>query len=106
MRKRWIDNSDVQHREPVEISVYYQEGDTKNLESDYLGSVILGGTDENGNTKPWYDYFGFGDDKLDLAPGEEYEVSKVYIRETKMGTHEVVTSPSAARRQSSRCSPA
>ena len=92
VRKRWIDNSDVQHREPVEISVYYQEGDTKNLESDYLGSVILGGTDENGNTKPWYDYFGFGDDKLDLAPGEEYEVSKVYIRETKMGTHEVVLS--------------
>ena len=92
VRKRWIDNSDVQHREPVEISVYYQKGDTKNLESDYLGSVILGGTDENGNTKPWYDYFGFGDDKLDLAPGEEYEVSKVYIRETKMGTHEVVLS--------------
>ena len=92
VRKRWIDNSDVQHREPVEISVYYQEGDTKNLKSDYLGSVILGGTDENGNTKPWYDYFGFGDDKLDLAPGEEYEVSKVYIRETKMGTHEVVLS--------------
>ena len=92
VRKRWIDNSDVQHREPVEISVYYQKGDTKNLKSDYLGSVILGGTDENGNTKPWYDYFGFGDDKLDLAPGEEYEVSKVYIRETKMGTHEVVLS--------------
>ena len=92
VRKRWIDNSDVQHREPVEISVYYQKGDTKNLESDYLGSVILGGTDEDGNTKPWYDYFGFGDDKLDLAPGEEYEVSKVYIRETKMGTHEVVLS--------------
>ena len=85
VRKRWIDNSDVQHREPVEISVYYQKGDTKNLESDYLGSVILGGTDENGNTKPWYDYFGFGDDKLDLAPGEEYEVAKFTSVKQKWG---------------------
>lgn len=56
VRKRWIDNSDVQHREPVTITAYYaDDGDFKDDKA--LGSVTLGAPIEGtGQTGAWYDY--------------------------------------------------
>ena len=56
VRKRWIDNSDVQHREPVTITAYYADGgDFKDDKA--LGSVTLGAPSVGtGQTGAWYDY--------------------------------------------------
>lgn len=80
VRKRWIDNSDVQHREPVTITAYYANDD--NFEDDpALGSVTLGAPIEGtGQTGAWYDYIS-----LQIEEIENFDLNKVYIRETAIG---------------------
>ena len=80
VRKRWIDNSDVQHREPVTITAYYADGN--NFEDDpALGSVTLGAPIEGtGQTGAWYDYL-----TLDVSEITDFDLNKVYIRETAIG---------------------
>ena len=80
VRKRWIDNSDVQHREPVTITAYYaDDGDFKNDKA--LGSVTLGASIEGtGQTGAWYDYL-----TLDVSEITDFDLNKVYIRETAIG---------------------
>lgn len=80
VRKRWIDNSDVQHREPVTITAYYaDDGDFKNDKA--LGSVTLGASIEGtGQTGAWYDYIS-----LQIEGIENFDLNKVYIRETAIG---------------------
>ena len=80
VRKRWIDNSDVQHREPVTITAYYANDD--NFEDDpALGSVTLGAPIEStGQTGAWYDYL-----TLDVSEITDFDLNKVYIRETAIG---------------------
>ena len=80
VRKRWIDNSDVQHREPVTITAYYANDD--NFKDDKaLGSVTLGAPIEStGQTGAWYDYL-----TLDVSEITDFDLNKVYIRETAIG---------------------
>lgn len=80
VRKRWIDNSDVQHREPVTITAYYADGgDFKDDKA--LGSVTLGASIEGtGQTGAWYDYIS-----LQIEGIENFDLNKVYIRETAIG---------------------
>ncbi len=80
VRKRWIDNSDVQHREPVTITAYYaDDGDFKDDKA--LGSVTLGAPIEGtGQTGAWYDYIS-----LQIEGIENFDLNKVYIRETAIG---------------------
>ena len=80
VRKRWIDNSDVQHREPVTITAYYADGsDFKDDKA--LGSVTLGASIEGtGQTGAWYDYL-----TLDVSEITDFDLNKVYIRETAIG---------------------
>ena len=80
VRKRWIDNSDVQHREPVTITAYYANDD--NFKDDKaLGSVTLGAPIEStGQTGAWYDYIS-----LQIEGIENFDLNKVYIRETAIG---------------------
>ena len=80
VRKRWIDNSDVQHREPVTITAYYaDDGDFKNDKA--LGSVTLGAPSVGtGQTGAWYDYIS-----LQIEGIENFDLNKVYIRETAIG---------------------
>ena len=80
VRKRWIDNSDVQHREPVTITAYY--ADDNNFENDKaLGSVTLGAPSVGtGQTGAWYDYIS-----LQIEGIENFDLNKVYIRETAIG---------------------
>ena len=80
VRKRWIDNSDVQHREPVTITAYYaDDGDFKDDKA--LGSVTLGASIEGtGQTGAWYDYIS-----LQIEGIENFDLNKVYIRETAIG---------------------
>lgn len=65
--KQWIDESDVQHRLPVTLTVY--ERDTNN----YVTEVTLG---DDGN---WYALVGIG----------EHEPEDVYVLETKVGKTEI-----------------
>ena len=80
VRKRWIDNSDVQHREPVTITAYYADGgDFKDDKA--LGSVTLGAPSVGtGQTGAWYDYIS-----LQIEGIENFDLNKVYIRETAIG---------------------
>lgn len=64
VRKEWIDDSDIQHRDPVTIGVYTKADNEK------IAEVTLG-TDEKG----WYDLVGIG----------TREADEVYILETKVG---------------------
>ena len=76
VRKNWNDNSDIAHREPVEITAY-EKGT-----GDELGSIVLGGTNEDGTTGTWYDWLGLSKDV-----GED----NVYILETKVGDTAIST---------------
>lgn len=67
VRKEWVDESDSQHRLPVEITVYDKA--TNNAIGE---PVILG-------TNTWYELVGIG----------EHEPADVYILETKVGDTEV-----------------
>ena len=63
VRKEWIDESDIQHRQPVTISVFDK------ATNERINTVELG---ENDN---WYDLVGIGDKS----------VNDVYVLETKVG---------------------
>lgn len=67
VRKEWVDESDSQHRLPVEITVYDK------ATNDPIGEPVVLGT----NT--WYEIVGIG----------EHEPADVYILETKVGDTEV-----------------
>ena len=84
MRKRWIDNSDVQHREPVTITAYYADGgDFKDDKA--LGSVTLGAPSVGtGQTGAWYDYISLDWQKV-VGEVKDFDLNKVYIRETAIG---------------------
>lgn len=84
VRKRWIDNSDVQHREPVTITAYYADGgDFKDDKA--LGSVTLGASIEGtGQTGAWYDYISLDWQKV-VGEVKDFDLNKVYIRETAIG---------------------
>ena len=64
VRKAWVDESDIQHRLPVTITVYDKDTNEK------ITSTTLGGT--NGN---WYDLVNIGEKNAD----------QVYILETEVG---------------------
>lgn len=67
IRKEWIDESDTQHRLPVEITIYDRATNKP------IGTPVTLGTDT------WYQIVGIG----------EYEPDQVYILETKVGQTEV-----------------
>ena len=80
VRKAWVDESDIQHRLPVTITVYDKETDQPLKITGQDGqevdvSTTLGG---NGN---WYDLVNIG----------EKTANEVYILETKVGTYPVGT---------------
>lgn len=85
-RKRWIDNSDIEHREPVTLQVYYQVDEISDLENDFLlATVILG---EEG--EPWYELVGFSEVDLKEKLGEDFSTGNdfykhLYIREISIG---------------------
>lgn len=62
VRKQWVDDSDILHREPVTISVYAREDD------HLIASVVL-------KDDVWNDWVSIG----------AYRPEEVYILETKMG---------------------
>ena len=64
VRKAWVDESDIQHRLPVTITVYDKDTNEK------ITSTTLGG--DNGN---WYD----------LVNIREHDADDVYILETEVG---------------------
>ena len=90
LRKRWIDNSDIEHREPVTLQVYYQVDEISDLENDFLlATVTLG---EEG--EPWYELVGFSEADLKEKLEENFPVTEdefyhhLYIREVSIGDHE------------------
>ena len=84
LRKRWVDNSDIEHREPVKVEVYYH--DEANLENDVLlATVTLGEPGE-----PWYELVGLDVTKLQNQLGEDFPTgddfyNHLYIREISIG---------------------
>ena len=86
LRKRWIDNSDIEHREPVMLQVYYQVDEISDLENDFLlATVTLG---EEG--EPWYELVGFSEVDLKEKLGEDFSTGNdfykhLYIREISIG---------------------
>ena len=86
LRKRWIDNSDIEHREPVALQVYYQVDEISDLENDFLlATVTLG---EEG--EPWYELVGFSEVDLKEKLGEDFSTGNdfykhLYIREISIG---------------------
>ena len=90
LRKRWIDNSDIEHREPVTLQVYYQVDEISDLENDFLLATVRLG--EEG--EPWYELVGFSEADLKEKLGENFPVTEdefyhhLYIREVSIGDHE------------------
>ena len=88
LRKRWIDNSDIEHREPVKVAVYYH--DEANPEKDVLLTEVTLG--EEG--EPWYELVGFSEADLKEKLEENFPVTEdefyhhLYIREVSIGDHE------------------
>ena len=86
LRKRWIDNSDIEHREPVKVEVYYH--DEANLENDVLlATVTLGEPGE-----PWYELVGLDVTELENQLGDNFPATEefykhLYIREVSIGDH-------------------
>ncbi len=70
VRKAWVDESDIQHRLPVTITVYDKETDQPLEINGQVVSTTLG---NNGN---WYDLVNIGNNKT---------ADDVYILETKVG---------------------
>lgn len=86
LRKRWIDNSDIEHREPVKVAVYYH--DEANPEKDVLLTEVTLG--EEG--EPWYELVGFSEAQLEEQLGKDFPKGKdfykhLYIREVSIGDH-------------------
>ena len=84
LRKRWIDNSDIEHREPVTVEVYYH--DEANPAKDVLLTEVTLG--EEG--EPWYELVGFSEvdlkEKLgDAFPEGDDFYKHLYIREISIG---------------------
>ena len=86
LRKRWVDNSDIEHREPVKVEVYYH--DEANLENDVLlATVTLGEPGE-----PWYELVGLDVTELENQLGDNFPATEefykhLYIREVSIGDH-------------------
>ena len=72
VRKEWIDDGDMLHREPVEVTVYSRADGTK------ITSVTLGGQ-ESRAADVWQALVGIG----------EYETDEVFVLETKTGNTEI-----------------
>ena len=86
LRKRWIDNSDIEHREPVTLQVYYQVDEISDLENDFLLATVRLG--EEG--EPWYELVGFSEADLKEKLGEDFSTGNdfykhLYIREISIG---------------------
>ena len=84
LRKRWIDNSDIEHREPVKVAVYYH--DEANPEKDVLLTEVTLG--EEG--EPWYELVGLDVTELkekleDAFPEGDDFYKHLYIREISIG---------------------
>ena len=84
LRKRWIDNSDIEHREPVKVEVYYHD-EANPAKYVLLTEVTLG---EEG--EPWYELVGFSEvdlkEKLgDAFPEGDDFYKHLYIREISIG---------------------
>ncbi len=84
LRKRWIDNSDIEHREPVTVEVYYH--DEANPAKDVLLTEVTLG--EEG--EPWYELVGFSEAQLEEQLGKDFPKGKdfykyLYIREISIG---------------------
>lgn len=78
VRKNWNDNSDIAHREQVEIKAYVN---SDGIQTE-VGSIVLGAQNKDGTTGAWYDWMG-----LKLPEGTTVE--DVYILETKVGNVEI-----------------
>ncbi len=84
LRKRWIDNSDIEHREPVKVAVYYH--DEANPAKDVLLTEVTLG--EEG--EPWYELVGLDVTELkekleDAFPEGDDFYKHLYIREISIG---------------------
>ena len=84
LRKRWIDNSDIEHREPVKVEVYYH--DEANPAKDVLLTEVTLG--EEG--EPWYELVGLDVTELQNQLGEDFPTADdfynhLYIREISIG---------------------
>ena len=80
VQKVWADDSDVEHRSPVTISVYAESGGEG--EDTCIGSVRLGETDENGE-QIWTDIVSIG----------ENDPEDVYVLETQVGETPITYDP-------------
>lgn len=89
VRKRWIDDSDLNHREDVTITAYYHKDDGTSVE---LGEVVL---EANG---VGMDYLNISSEELEKAgiTSENYDSANVYVLETKVGEIEPVNSGTAS----------
>ncbi len=78
VRKRWIDDSDLNHRENVTITAYYHKDDGTDVP---LGTLTL---EANG---VGMDYLNISSEALEKAgiTSENYDASKVYVLETVVG---------------------
>lgn len=72
VRKEWVDDSDVQHRQPVTVGVYTRDTNT----------LIATTTLEEGQ---WFAYVGLGSD----GQGHYYTPDEVYVLETQVGDTEL-----------------
>ena len=85
LRKRWIDNSDIEHREPVTVEVYYHDEENLGENDVLLTTVTLGEPDE-----PWYELIGLDVTELkekleDAFPEGDDFYKHLYIREISIG---------------------
>ena len=90
IRKRWIDDSDLYHREDVTITAYYHMGEGK--DDVPLGTLTL---EANG---VGMDYLNISSEELEKAgiTSENYDSANVYVLETKVGEIEPVNSGTAS----------
>ena len=91
VRKRWIDDSDLNHREDVTITAYYHKDDGTSVE---LGEVVL---EKNG---VGMDYLNISSEELEKAgiTSENYDSANVYVLETKVGEIAPVTDGKAVEK--------
>lgn len=80
VRKRWIDDSDLNHREDVTITAYYYVDGKNDVE---LGTLTL---EANG---VGMDYLYFSDEDLQNGGITNYNVNNVYVLETQMGDTQI-----------------
>ncbi|WP_296626447.1 Cna B-type domain-containing protein [uncultured Negativibacillus sp.] len=80
IRKRWIDDSDLYHREDVTITAYYYVDGKNDVE---LGTLTL---EANG---VGMDYLYFSDEDLQNGGITNYNVNNVYVLETQMGDTQI-----------------